>query len=154
MLKNNYEYNAPKAVAGTNLNVAKNYSFCSANGTASLNPVNSRISTDVVIGTDRMYISTKPEKFNTVPVVFFQDIANVVVLNRLNSSCWLWIIITGLMGYFFPLFFIFTIWIALSGSQSKISIYQRNGREAVIYVKKKAEAQRFASELRALLNAG
>ena len=147
----NYEYNDFKMGFPISTTVGKKYCFYSARGANALNVINSRIKTDIEVGTDRIYISIKPKRLNKVPAVFFQDITGIIILNRLNGFCWFWLILTTLMGFTAYVFLICPILIFLFCRHNKITIYQRNGIKAVIYVKKRVEAEKFVEDLKSLL---
>lgn len=130
--------------------IGKSYCFYSASGSSILSLTNSKIKSEVRIGTDRIYISTIPKKFNKVPEILLQDISNVTVSTVLNGYNTFWVIVTIVIGFFYPLFFVCPILILLFLRHRKISIYQRNNTKAIIYSKSKQDAENFCNDLKHL----
>ena len=130
--------------------IGKSYCFYSASGSSILSLTNSKIRSEVCIGEDRIYISTIPKKFNKVPEILLQDISNVTVSTVLNGYNTFWVIVTIIIGFFYPLFFVCPILILLFLRHRKISIYQRNNTKAIIYSKSKKEAESFCNDLKQL----
>lgn len=130
--------------------IGKSYCFYSSSGSSILSLTNSKIKSEVRIGTDRIYISTIPKKFNKVPEIPLQDISNVTVSTVLNGYNTFWVIVTIIIGFFYPLFFVCPILILLFLRHRKISIYQRNNTKAIIYSKSKQDAENFCNDLKHL----
>ena len=130
--------------------IGKSYYFYSASGSNILSLTNSKIKSEVRIGMDRIYISTIPKKFNKVPEIPLQDISNVTVSTVLNGYNTFWVIVTIIIGFFYPLFFVCPILILLFLRHRKISIYQRNNTKAIIYSKSKQDAENFCNDLKHL----
>ena len=130
--------------------IGKSYCFYSASGSSILSLTNSKIRSEVCIGEDRIYISTIPKKFNKVPEILLQDISAVSVSTVLNGYNTFWAVVTVIIGFFYPLFFVCPVLILLFLRHSKISIYQRNNTKSIIYSKNKKEAENFRNDLKQL----
>ena len=147
---NNLSHDKSQAVFNKDLLIGRSYRFYSASGSSILSLTNSKIRSEVCIGEDRIYISTIPKKFNKVPEILLQDVSAVSVSTVLNGYNTVWVVVTVIIGFFNPLFFVCPVLILLFLRHSKISIYQRNNTKAIIYSKSKKEAESFCNDLKQL----
>ena len=147
---NNLSHDKSQAVFNKELLIGKNYCFYSASGSSILSLANSKIRSEVCIGADRIYISITPKRFNKVPEILLQDISTVTVSTALNGYNTFWVVVTAIIGFFYPLFFVCPVLILLFFRHSKISIYQRNNTKAIIYSKNKKEAENFCNDIKQL----
>jgi len=147
---NNLSHNKLQAVFNKDLLIGRSYRFYSASGSSILSLTNSKIRSEVCIGADRIYISITPKRFNKVPEILLQDISTVTVSTALNGYNTFWVVVTAIIGFFYPLFFVCPVLILLFFRHSKISIYQRNNTKAIIYSKNKKEAENFCNDIKQL----
>ncbi len=147
---NNLANDKSQTVFNKELLIGRNYCFYSASGSNILSLTNSKIRSEVCIGADRIYISTTPKRFNKVPEILLQDISTVTVSTVLNGYNTFWVVVTAIIGFFYPLFFVCPVLILLFFRHSKISIYQRNNTKAIIYSKNKKEAENFCNDIKQL----
>ena len=147
---NNLANDKSQTVFNKELLIGRNYRFYSASGSNILSLTNSKIRSEVCIGADRIYISTTPKRFNKVPEILLQDISTVTVSTVLNGYNTFWVVVTAIIGFFYPLFFVCPVLILLFFRHSKISIYQRNNTKAIIYSKNKKEAENFCNDIKQL----
>ena len=147
---NNLSHDKSQTVFNKELLIGRNYCFYSASGSNILSLTNSKIRSEVCIGADRIYISTTPKRFNKVPEILLQDISTVTVSTVLNGYNIFWVVVTAIIGFFYPLFFVCPVLILLFFRHSKISIYQRNNTKAIIYSKNKKEAENFCNDIKQL----
>ena len=152
IIQSNRQYDALKVDNNIKLNNLRKYSFYSARGSNLFSLSDIRIKTDVEVGTDRLYISIYPKRKNKVPSLLFRDITDIRIFNKLNGFCWFWIIFTVFIGIGSPTFFIIPLLIFVFGRHSKVCIRSRQGVKAVIYVKKRKEAEKFVSDIKQLIN--
>ena len=146
----NLSHDKSQAVFNKNLLIGRSYRFYSASGSNIFSLTNSKIRSDVCIGEDRIYISIIPKKFNRVPEILLQDISAVSVSNVLNGYNTFWVVVTAIIGFYYPLIYVCPVLILLFLRHSKISIYQRNNTKAIIYSKNKKEAENFRNDLKQL----
>ena len=146
----NLSHDKSQAVFNKDLLIGRSYRFYSASGSNIFSLTNSKIRSDVCIGENRIYVSIIPKKFNRVPEILLQDISAVSVSTVLNGYNTFWAVVTVIIGFFYPLFFVFPVLILLFLRHSKISIYQRNNTKAIIYSKSKKEAESFSNDLKQL----
>ena len=85
-----------------------------------------------------------------MPEILLQDISAVSVSTVLNGYNTFWAVVTVIIGFFYPLFFVCPVLILLFLRHSKISIYQRNNTKTIIYSKNKKEAENFSNDLKQL----
>ena len=147
---NNLANDKSQTVFNKELLIGRNYCFYSSSGSNILSLTNSKIRSEVCIGADRIYISTTPKRFNKVPEILLQDISTVTVSTVLNGYNTFWVVVTAIIGFFYPLFFVCPVLILLFFRHSKISIYQRNNTKAIIYSKNKKEAENFCNDIKQL----
>ena len=147
---NNLANDKSQTVFNKELLIVRNYRFYSASGSNILSLTNSKIRSEVCIGADRIYISITPKRFNKVPEILLQDISTVTVSTALNGYNTFWVVVTAIIGFFYPLFFVCPVLILLFFRHSKISIYQRNNTKAIIYSKNKKEAENFCNDIKQL----
>ncbi len=147
---NNLANDKSQTVFNKELLIGRNYRFYSASGSNILSLTNSKIRSEVCIGADRIYISITPKRFNKVPEILLQDISTVTVSTALNGYNTFWVVVTAIIGFFYPLFFVCPVLILLFFRHSKISIYQRNNTKAIIYSKNKKEAENFCNDIKQL----
>lgn len=129
--------------------IGKKYSFTSTVGTNLAGIFNSRITSNVEVAEDRIFVDIKPKRFNKCPAIMFEDITGIDTTTKINLYYWFWIIITiigGLTGQVY--LFIFTIIFVFCGMQSKITISQRNGVNVVMYCSDLASGRKFKEEMR------
>ena len=147
---NNLANDKSHTVFNKELLIGRKYCFYSASGSNILSLTNSKIRSEVCIGADRIYISTTPKRFNKVLEILLQDISTVTVSTVLNGYNTFWVVVTAIIGFFYPLFFVCPVLILLFFRHSKISIYQRNNTKAIIYSKNKKEAENFCNDIKQL----
>ena len=131
--------------------LGKRYTLSSSIGANLIGIFNSKIISEVEVGEDRLYIDMKPKRFNKSPVIFYQDVTEIVVSLKINFYYLFFIVVTavlGLTGAYYSL--ILTALFVWFGRDRKIKIYQRNGIDVVMYCQTLQEAQEFVNDLQQL----
>jgi len=144
------------AVAGNPL-VGKKYSFYSAYGMRVFGLL-TRIYCEVGIDRDRLYMQKNPKKYNDTPVVVFSDITSIDVSMTMSpvgifDTVTIGIILVFLLctSSIYTLYFIgILVLTVIFGLHYKITIFQRNGVNAVIYEKHMKDAEEFVKDIKLL----
>lgn len=129
--------------------LGKEYSFVSTYGTRLFSLSYGMIRNKITVSSDRLFIETRPKKCNIAPAVLFEDITGI----NISTSFSVYSIIAAIAflisgicgGVVFLLGIPFVLW-ALSNK--KITIYQRNGKNIIIYSRSKAAAVEFKSDMK------
>lgn len=144
------------AVTGNPL-VGKKYSFYSAYGMRVFGLL-TRIYCEVGIDRDRLYMQKNPKKYNDTPVVVFSDITSIDISMTMSpvgifDTVTIGIILVFLLctSSIYTLYFIgILVLTVIFGLQYKITIFQRNGVNAVIYEKHMKDAEEFVKDIKLL----
>ena len=144
------------AVAGNPL-VGKKYSFYSAYGMRVFGLL-TRIYCEVGIDRDRLYMQKNPKKYNDTPVVVFSDITSIDVSMTMSPVGIFDTVTIGIVLVFllctssiYTLYFIgILVLTVIFGLHYKITIFQRNGVNAVIYEKHMKDAEEFVKDIKLL----
>lgn len=133
--------------------VGKKYTFVSTRGNNIVGLLDSKVTNKVEIGEDRLFIETKPKRFNKAPAVLFEDITGIEIKKNINFYYWFWIVISAIIG-FMGVFYMFlcTLVFLFCGLQNKITISQRNGIKVVIYAGSKVVAEAFKEDMKTVTN--
>lgn len=119
---------------------------------ANMSIVHHRITSVVEFGEDRLYINTKPDRFNSLPVVFYQDIIsvkmskkwfpfNILVIIILTAASFL---ATGMNPFIALAVLVGLIFLY---KNTKITIFLRNGTRVELYDSNKSCAVAFSDKL-------
>lgn len=144
------------AVTGNPL-VGKKYSFYSAYGMRVFGLL-TRIYCEVGIDRDRLYMQKNPKKYNDTPVVVFSDITSIDISMTMSpvgifDTVTIGIILVFLLctSSIYTLYFIgILVLTVIFGLQYKVTIFQRNGVNAVIYEKHMKDAEEFVKDIKLL----
>lgn len=139
---------AEKTVESQNSLVGKKYTFISVRGTNMAGIFNSRITSNVEVAEDRLFIDIKPKRLNKAPAILFEDITGIEIDKKINLYYWIWIVISVIGGFAAPYMFIFTCIFIFCGLQRKITISQRNGVKVIMYENSKTGAEEFKEDMK------
>ncbi len=128
--------------------IGKTYDLSSARGTNLIGFLNDKVISRVTFSDDRLFIDMRPKRLNKVPALLYKDITGVNIAMKLNLYKCFYLIASIVAAIANPLFLILSVLIVWLGRDMKITIIQRNGINAVIYAKTKAEAEAFKEDIR------
>ena len=132
--------------------VGKRYELRSSRGMRMFSLFNTSVRSVVHIGEDRLHISIKPDKMNVSPVIMLEDIL-AIELKRKMAPYYVILIIFGIIACFSnPLFILLVLFLWWSGTNTKITISQRNGIRVVMYAMLKSEAVAFKEDMKKITN--
>lgn len=119
---------------------------------ANMSIIHHRITSVIEFGEDRLYINTKPDKFNKVPVVFYQDIVSVKMDKKWFPFNILIIILLTVASFFATGMNPFIALAVLGGltflyKNTKITIFLRSGARVELYDSNKSCAVAFTDKL-------
>lgn len=128
----------------------KKYTFVSANGANLLGTrFNARITSNVEIAEDRLFIDIKPKRFNKSPAILFEDIIGIDISRRVSIGFCIFTIIAVICGVTIsPYYFLSTAIFVWCGLHRKITILQRNGKKVVMYDKSESQAKEFKEDMK------
>lgn len=137
----------------TNPHMGKKYKFVSSKGANMAGLFNSRIISEVEVTDNRLLVNIIPQRMNTVPVIFLEDITAIEITKKINMYYWFWIILS-VFGAFASagLALILTALLVWAGLDRKIRITQRNGKDVVMYSSDKNLAEAFAADMKTITN--
>ena len=134
--------------APANSLLGKKYVFQSSRGTNLWGLFNSYITNEVEIGADRLFIKTKPKRFNSAPAVLFEDITGIDFKTKINFFYWIFILASALGALASGgVSILITVLLIIVGRHQEITIHQRNGIEVIMYCGTKAEAEEFKDDI-------
>lgn len=132
--------------------LGKQYTLSSSIGANLLGVFNSKIINQVEIGEDRLYINTKPKRFEKSPAVLYQDIMGIVVSLKINFYFLFIIVVSAGLGFAYnPVWLIVTALHVWLGRDRKITIHQRSGVDVVMYCQTLKEAQEFVNDVQQMV---
>lgn len=112
-----------------------------------------RIYSSIAIAGEKMSISVDPEKKNIYPSIYLSDIIDVDVSFTESNYCLYGAVFIAVAGVFYePLYcFVMALFVFWLGTNWKITIQMKNGRDANIYSSSKRRANQFKDELLKML---
>lgn len=129
----------------------KKYRFTSAIGQNMLGIFNSRITSDVEMGEDRLLINISPKRLNKVSAILYEDITGIDIARYISIYFWGLIIISAIGAIKAPYCLVCTLILIFCGLQKKITISQRNGEKVVIYSSDKKKAEEFKEDMKSVV---
>ena len=137
----------------TNPLMGKKYVFISKRGANMADIVHGKIRSEVEVTDNRLMVNITPQRMNTVPVIFLEDITAIEITKKINAYYWFWIIISllaalGTSGAALLL----TALLVWAGMDRKIRITQRNGKDVIMYSGDKNLAEAFVADMKTITN--
>lgn len=129
----------------------KKFEFSSTGGVGAT--IRHRMYSTVEVGSDRLYISITPVKKNLVPEIKFEDIVEIK-LSRMITKWHITLAIIAFLNIFltgFPWWILLSVLLLWIGRNTRISIIQRNGANAIIYSSSKSDAETFKREVEGIV---
>lgn len=129
----------------------KKFEFTSTGGLGGT--IRRRVYSTVDVGSDRLSISITPAKKNLVPEIKFEDIVEIK-LSKMMSKWHIALAIIAFLDIFltgYPWWILVSALLLWTGRNTRISILQRNGVNAIIYSRSKLDAETFKKEMEGIV---
>lgn len=113
----------------------------------------SRIYTTIEVAQDRLILSKKPKRMNTVPAIFLEDITGIEITMKFGGYYLIWTAF-ALFCLFVTLEIYYLAFVALflwAGMNRKITITQRNGVNVIVYSRNKDNAAAFKEDMKTIV---
>ena len=138
-------------IAENNVMVGKSYRLNSSRGMNMLSFGRGFICSTITADQEKISIEMMPAKKNKIPVIYFEDITKVMVSRKLSVYHGIMILFSIILGIVNPLGFALAAAFLWLGINRKITVFLRNGNQAVLYSRNKKRCDEFVQDLRSVL---
>lgn len=126
----------------------KNYKLVSAVGTYMATLGRGKIYSTIEMDEEKLTIQTKPAKKSTIPVLYLEDITDVMVNTKITGYALFFVILSAIACIANPGFVIFIALFIWLGLNRKITISLRSGNQAVLYSGSKKQTEAFVADVK------